>query len=225
VPEDAGPEADRSGLPAAPEPADVLDAADVPEPADAQDAAAAALVAAQERSVQLDAGWSVGPTGMRTRHAARVLLVDDQDRVLVVRGHDADEPSRHWWFTVGGGIDPGESAHEAAVREVFEESGLRVAPEDLVGPVVTRSAIFDFARESCLQHEEFFFARLAHDGRLVRDGWTEIETGFIDEMAWLTTTELRATTDEVFPRDLPDIVDDLLAGWDGVVRAIGLERD
>ena len=180
---------------------------------------------AQARSLQLDAGWTVGPTGLRTRSAARVILVDEQDRVLLVRGHDADEPTRHWWFTVGGGIDPGETPREAAVREVFEESGLRLSVEDLVGPVVTRSAIFDFARESCLQHEEFFFARLAHDGRLVRDGWTEIETGFIDEMAWLTTTELRATTDEVFPRDLPDIVDDLLAGWDGVVRAIGLERD
>lgn len=179
----------------------------------------------QERSLQLDAGWTVGPTGLRTRSAARVILVDEQDRVLLVRGHDADEPTRHWWFTVGGGIDPGESSREAAVREVFEESGLRLSVEELVGPVVTRSAIFDFARESCLQHEEFFFARVTHDGTLVRDGWTEIEAGFIDEMAWTTTADLRSTEDEVFPRELADIVDGLLGGWDGVVRAIGLERD
>ncbi|ACZ21674.1 ADP-ribose pyrophosphatase [Sanguibacter keddieii DSM 10542] len=180
---------------------------------------------AQERSLQLDAGWTVGPTGLRTRSAARVILVDEQDRVLLVRGHDADEPTRHWWFTVGGGIDPGETSREAAVREVFEESGLRLSVEELVGPVVTRSAIFDFARESCLQHEEFFYARVTHDGTLVRDGWTEIEAGFIDEMAWTTTADLRSTEDEVFPRELADIVDGLLGGWDGVVRAIGLERD
>jgi len=180
---------------------------------------------AQERSLQLDAGWTVGPTGLRTRSAARVILVDEQDRVLLVRGHDADEPTRHWWFTVGGGIDPGETSREAAVREVFEESGLRLSVEELVGPVVTRSAIFDFARESCLQHEEFFFARVTHDGTLVRDGWTDIEVGFIDEMAWTTTADLRSTVDEVFPRELADIVDGLLGGWDGVVRAIGLERD
>ena len=180
---------------------------------------------AQERSLQLDAGWTVGPTGLRTRSAARVILVDEQDRVLLVRGHDADEPTRHWWFTVGGGIDPGETSREAAVREVFEESGLRLSVEELVGPVVTRSAIFDFARESCLQHEEFFFARVTHDGTLVRDGWTDIEVGFIDEMAWTTTADLRSTEDEVFPRELADIVDGLLGGWDGVVRAIGLERD
>lgn len=186
---------------------------------------AGSLVDAQARSLQLDAGWTVGPSGMRTRYAARVILVDDQDRVLLVRGHDADEPTRHWWFTVGGGIDPGESAHDAAVREVFEESGLRVAQDELVGPVVTRSAIFDFARESCLQHEEFFFVRVVHDGRLARDGWTDLETGFIDEMSWLTTAQLRETSDEVFPRDLADIVDHLVGGWDGVVRSIGLERD
>jgi 8-oxo-dGTP pyrophosphatase MutT (NUDIX family) len=201
-----------------------------PAPAAAAPAESAAragddLVEAQERSLQLDAGWTVGPTGLRTRSAARVILVDAQDRVLLVRGHDADEPSRHWWFTVGGGLDPGESPREAAVREVFEESGLRLSVDDLVGPVVTRSAIFDFARESCLQHEEFFFARVTHDGTLVRDGWTEIEAGFLDEMAWTTTTELRQTDDEVFPRDLADIVDTLLGGWDGSVRQIGLERD
>jgi 8-oxo-dGTP pyrophosphatase MutT (NUDIX family) len=33
----------------------------------------------------------------------------------------------------GGGLDPGESAEEAAVRETFEETGLRVGPQALWG--------------------------------------------------------------------------------------------
>ena len=121
---------------------------------------------------------------MLTRHAARVILVDSADRVLLLRGHDGDDPSRHWWFTVGGGIEPGEDERDAAVREVFEETGLRVARTDLEGPVLTRSAIFDFAREHCLQHETFFVVRLEGSLEPSRAGWTALETSFLDECAW-----------------------------------------
>src|SRR5699024_5779123 len=94
-------------------------------------------------ATNLGPGWTLGPDGLFCRRAARVLLLDDRDRLLLVRGHDVDDPGRTWWFTLGGGIDPGESAREAAVREVQEETGLRIAEGDLTGPVLTRSAIFD----------------------------------------------------------------------------------
>ena len=173
----------------------------------------------------LDEGWFRGPDGMRTRHAARVLLMAPDGRTLLVRGHDGDEPTRSWWFTVGGGIDPGETSREAAVREVREETGIVLSPDQLEGPVLTRSAIFDFAREHCLQHEEFFVARIAPQDELTRDGWTELEVSFIDEMAWLTPAQLREVPHEVFPRTLPDLLEDLAQGWDGVVRVIGVEHD
>ena len=173
----------------------------------------------------LDAGWFRGEDGMLTRHAARVLLMDSGGRTLLVRGHDSDEPSRSWWFTVGGGIEPGETSREAAVREVLEETGIVVSPDALEGPVLTRSAIFDFARAHCLQHEEFFVARIATDGELTRAGWTELEVNVIDEMAWLTPDQLRSAPQEVFPRSLPDLLEELADGWDGVVRVIGVEHD
>ncbi|MBI9115310.1 NUDIX domain-containing protein [Sanguibacter sp. YZGR15] len=162
---------------------------------------------------------------MRTRRAARVVLLDPDGRVLLVRGHDADDPGRHWWFTVGGGIDPGESVREAAVREVLEETGLQLEVDDLVGPVVTRSAIFDFARESCLQHEELFLAHVSGDATLSRARWTALEASFLDAVEWLSVDELRAVTDEVFPAELPEIVESLRAGWDGTVRHLGVQDE
>ncbi|WP_307844136.1 NUDIX hydrolase [Sanguibacter suaedae] len=176
-------------------------------------------------SGQLDDGWRNGPGGMRTRRAARVVLLDPDGRVLLVRGHDADDPGRHWWFTVGGGIDPGESVREAAVREVLEETGLQLEVDDLVGPVVTRSAIFDFARESCLQHEELFLAHVSGDATLSRARWTALEASFLDAVEWLSVDELRAVTDEVFPAELPEIVESLRAGWDGTVRHLGVQDE
>ncbi|MBC7679310.1 MAG: NUDIX domain-containing protein, partial [Pseudorhodobacter sp.] len=60
------------------------------------------------------------------RTAARVLLLDGRDRVLLFRGGDPHLPERGtWWFTPGGGLDPGEQTVDGAVRELFEETGLR----------------------------------------------------------------------------------------------------
>ena len=36
------------------------------------------------------------------------------------------------WATLAGHVDPGESVHEAAVREAAEEAGIVVDPDDLV---------------------------------------------------------------------------------------------
>ncbi|MHA7133085.1 NUDIX hydrolase [Oerskovia turbata] len=168
--------------------------------------------------------WVLGPDGMRRRRGARVLLLDDADRVLLARGHDTDQPERSWWFTIGGGIEPGESDLDAAVREVHEETGLRLDPADLRGPVWTRSAIFDFYRERCRQDEVFYLARLTGPHAtepLTRDGWTDVEHDVVDEMRWWTLPELRAVTIEVFPAGLPDLLEPLLSGWDGETRHLG----
>ena len=50
------------------------------------------------------------------RRAVRVLLVDDADRLLLFLDSDLGlDPVSHWWVTPGGGVDPGESDHDAAV--------------------------------------------------------------------------------------------------------------
>ncbi len=56
------------------------------------------------------------------RHAARVVLLDPQARVLLMR-YDDPPPNGTNWSTPGGGLEPGESHHEAALRELAEETG------------------------------------------------------------------------------------------------------
>lgn len=169
--------------------------------------------------------WVPGPDGMLSRTAARVILLDESDRVLLVRGHDVDQPDRSWWFTVGGGIDAGEDARAAAVREVREETGIELAPEALVGPVYTRSALFDFAARTCRQDEEIFLARVrGGDVVLSRDGWTAVEQDVIDELAWWELDALARVTIEVFPAGLADLVRGVLV-WDGTTRHLGLTHE
>jgi 8-oxo-dGTP pyrophosphatase MutT (NUDIX family) len=169
--------------------------------------------------------WVVGPDGLRERSAARVILVDDAGRVLVMRGHDVNQPERSWWFTIGGGIDPGETPVEAALRETREEVGIALAADDLVGPVLTRTGIFEFFAETCRQYEVFYLARTPDAVEVTAAGWTAAERELLDEMAWLTPAELREQPLEVFPPELPDVVDHLVAGWDGEVRHLGEQLD
>ncbi|WP_127572062.1 NUDIX hydrolase [Georgenia faecalis] len=161
--------------------------------------------------------WVPGPDGVPFRRAARVIVLDREDRVLLVRGHDAGETSRSWWFTVGGGLEPGESARAGAVRELREETGLVIDPAELVGPVLSRSAIFDFARVTCRQDEEFFLAR-AEVTHLDDAGWTALERDVLDEMRWWHLDDLDAAVAAgtvVYPRSLPERLRRLLVGWDG----------
>ena len=170
--------------------------------------------------------WVLGDDGLYLRRGARVLLLDDTDRILLARGHDVDQPERSWWFTIGGGVDPGESDLDAAVREVREETGIALDPGAVVGPVYTRSAIFDFYRQHCRQDEVLYLARL--DGgagaadELSRDGWTDVELDVVDEMRWWSIDDLRGVEIEVFPEGLADLLVPLLGGWDGETRHLGI---
>ncbi|MFT3889139.1 MAG: NUDIX domain-containing protein [Arachnia sp.] len=167
-------------------------------------------------------GWALGPDGMPHRDAARVLLFDHAGRLLLVNAHDAQNPERTWWFTVGGGIDDGETAREAAAREVREETGLELDPASFVGPVAVRSSVFDFFARHVRQDEEYFVARIDRaPSALDTAGWTDVERAFMDGLGWFTSEEIAELDVEVFPVELPELLESLADGWDGTVRRLG----
>ncbi|MBL1076768.1 NUDIX domain-containing protein [Nocardia sp. 2] len=94
------------------------------------------------------------------RTSARVVLLDEQDRVLLLRGRDPKVPDVQFWFTIGGGIDPGETLREAAIRELHEETGYPADSSMLRGPLWRRVAVFPFNGELIRSEELFFVLRV-----------------------------------------------------------------
>ncbi|MER7211895.1 NUDIX domain-containing protein [Streptosporangium sp. NPDC000239] len=146
------------------------------------------------------------------RPSARILLVDDRDRVLLFHGPGMGKDSSHAWFTPGGGLADGETAPQAAARELFEETGRRASPEDL-GPVVATSSGHWVHKDGrlFLSQDSFFFLRTG-GGEIDDSGMEDLERSMIDRSRWWSLPDLRATRESVIPLGLAALLGDLLSG-------------
>ena len=156
--------------------------------------------------------WGADVAGAILRPTVRVLLVDALERVLLFRGDGED--GLPFWFPPGGGVEDGETHESAGVRELAEETGLRVErPGALIGHrrhVITMT-IWD---GRLYDVREWWYLRRCAAFDIDTSGFTELERQTMTVHRWFTRDDLRSSPDHLVPRDLADLVDLLLA--DGV---------
>jgi 8-oxo-dGTP pyrophosphatase MutT (NUDIX family) len=156
----------------------------------------------------------MGTETPRTVHrlSARLLILDERDRLLLFFSSGYIGPGIEYFVTVGGGVDEGESLQEAAAREAYEETGLRVDPADL-GPVVAHAEGAWQPRPDLrlYQDDHYFFLRAQH----FDVDWSHLEEIERDEFSsaeWLTLAQLEAVDHAVFPVGVAAVVKRLVAG-------------
>ncbi|WP_093608330.1 NUDIX hydrolase [Streptomyces indicus] len=157
-------------------------------------------------------GSAEEPAGLR--RVARVVLLDPQDRVLLLHGHEPGAPDDDWWFTPGGGLEGAETREQAALRELAEETG--ITDVDL-GPVLwKRVCSFPFAGRRWDQDEWYFLARTTAqtaaevEAGAAMPGLTELERRSVAGLRWWTCGELSSTHETVYPTKLAGLLSALL---------------
>ncbi|MGL4324904.1 MAG: NUDIX hydrolase [Beijerinckiaceae bacterium] len=149
------------------------------------------------------------------RHSARLIVLDPHDRLLLIqyqatRAFDPAHPERRgFWYTPGGGIDPGETPEQAALREIDEEMGIRGVP---LGPLVaTCQALRDRFSLVRFCHEQYFVMRTpsAHfdTSRLAE---TDIDP--VSDVRWWDVPALMTTPESILPCGLPALAAQIIAG-------------
>ncbi len=140
------------------------------------------------------------------RQVGRVLIRNHAGEVFLLRGKDPGEPDRPaFWFTPGGKIDPGETAQEAAARELREEVGIEVEPAALGDVIGTEDVTYRFNGISYRQTGVFF--ALNHESpRLQTEGLNALEAQTIDIGRWWPLAELQTTEDVIYPEHLREML-------------------
>lgn len=142
------------------------------------------------------------------RTAVRLLVLDEQDKMLLLQYHTPDT-GEEFWCTPGGAIDGGESHQAAARRELHEETGW--AGDLDIGPVVWQRVHEFRIGDGRLfrQQERYHRVRLRHyaphAARL-----SDFEASAVVGARWWTLAELQRTDATLQPPELAALFEGLL---------------
>jgi 8-oxo-dGTP pyrophosphatase MutT (NUDIX family) len=140
------------------------------------------------------------------RTAARVLLVDADERVLLMHERRDVGSDLNHWITPGGGVEAGETLAQAAVREVYEECGLRVEIGEDAEAVYRDTAVFTLAGITYHQTNHYFFLRCASGLDVEPAAHTDVEALVVLGHQWWDLDELARTSADREPVAIVDLV-------------------
>jgi ADP-ribose pyrophosphatase YjhB (NUDIX family) len=142
---------------------------------------------------------------LRIRLATRALVLDEEDRVLLVRFGPAE---RALWATPGGGIEDGETDEQAIRRELLEETGL--ADFELGPHVWTRTAPLAHGGWD-VETERIYLVRTASFDPTPQLTWDALREEGVTAVRWWTLAELEAAGAVLAPARLTALVRELLS--------------
>ncbi|WP_341719065.1 NUDIX domain-containing protein [Micromonospora sp. FIMYZ51] len=148
------------------------------------------------------------------RDAVRIVLRDVADRILLFHTHEITAPELgQWWELPGGGIDEGETYLEAALRELREETGISISPEQVGPPTWRRTSSFRHRTRRHLQHEVVVAVPLDYKGEAIDEaGRFDYEREDYFDYRWWPIAEVVASAEQFYPRRLPQLLTRFLAG-------------
>lgn len=155
---------------------------------------------------------------MAIRRTARMVVMDEQDRVLLIKIEDkaVHDPSsgpkkKPFWITPGGKIEEGEDVAAALERELQEETGI-VRPNAEFGSMIwVGEHDLNWKGVPTHMHESYFLVRVKN-ADISLDGMTADEKDVYKNHMWWAVPEMRASGEIFLPKDLPELLEPIVRG-------------
>jgi 8-oxo-dGTP pyrophosphatase MutT (NUDIX family) len=152
---------------------------------------------------------------VRIRPTAGVIVLDDAQRVLLLHVEDrvaidlARPDLTNWWGPPGGGVEPAETFEAAGIRELWEETGLRV-PQ--LGPwVATYERTIRFPDEDVGFHIRYFVVHVPASDVDVSNMLPD-ERSLYRAHRWWTLEQIEQSVEAFLPPQLPTLLRAIISG-------------
>lgn len=143
---------------------------------------------------------------MRQRPSSRLLVIDPQLQVLLFRFAFSSGAlqGQSYWATPGGGLEANETFEDAAIRELLEETGIKI--DDPGSQIAQRQFDLQLPDGEIVQADERYFLIKVANNTLSSDGWTTHETECMVDHRWWSIDELAQTTEVFWPENLEHLL-------------------
>lgn len=138
---------------------------------------------------------------LRVRRSARIIVLDEQARILLFRFDVSDRPP--FWVTAGGECEADETFEQAARRELFEETGITAEPGSQIARTTPQ---FITVEGEPVQADERYFLINVGDASISTAHHTELERELMTQHRWFTLSELANWHEDVFPQNLDEMI-------------------
>jgi 8-oxo-dGTP pyrophosphatase MutT (NUDIX family) len=152
---------------------------------------------------------------MRIRPTVGLLVLDARQRVLLftVQSPVAIEGARPavttWWGSPGGGLEGGETFEAAGVRELWEETGLRVSS---LGPwVATYDRTVTFPDDAVRFHSRYFIVEVSTSAVDLSNLLAE-ERASYRAHRWWTVAEIAQSDEVLLPPGVAELLRAIILG-------------
>lgn len=156
--------------------------------------------------MEIDCGFTKGNRWFRYRAAGIIV----EKGCVLFAGNDRDD----YLYSVGGGVHVGETAEEAVVREVFEETGVHYEVDRLA---FIHENFFEGsgAVESLHCHELTFYFLMKPRGSQELNSHSATSDGIAEHMHWIPMEEMGRY--KAYPTFLPEKPGNLQPGIEHIV--------